>query len=209
MNTDITAANAIERQPITAPEKPEPNDGVATAQGTRDSELRPPPALANIPTLSLDTIVSDDTKAPKAMPKEDDKVAANDQPVPQDSPMPKGELVIDLADHNIQHVIGTNAKLSNGTLHFDGGGLVVEGEINGGTLAVDGMLIVQKGAKITADIACKGLINMGDIRCGQIEADGLIVAWAGVMTANTIGFRTIEISSSCKVKGQLVDICED
>lgn len=208
MENEITAANAIERQPMVAPEKQEPTNGVATAQGTKDSELRPPPALATIPTLSIDTIVSDDANAPKAMPKEDGKVAANDQPVPRDTPMPKGELVIDLVEHNIQHVIGPNAKLSSGTLHFDGGGLVVEGEISGGTLTVDGMLIVQKGAKVTANISCHGLISMGEIRCDKIESDGLIVAWAGSMVANTIGFRSIEISASCKVKGQLVDICE-
>lgn len=121
---------------------------------------------------------------------------------------PKGDFEIDIEAENIKHAIGIGAVCRNGELEFNSG-IIVEGQILGGSIKVNGTLVLKSDAKITAKIDCQRLILMGDIDSELVVVHGLIVAWAGKLRAKKgIYCDAFESSSACKISGSLKDLAD-
>lgn len=128
------------------------------------------------------------------------------QDIPPNHYNPKGEFVVNLVEENIQHAIGRGSSCKNGDFEFNSG-VLIEGSLLGGSLKVNGTLILKPGSKVTAAIDCDRLILMGDVDCETVIVRGLLVAWSGKLKAkNGIYCDSLEASSSCKLFGALKDI---
>jgi hypothetical protein len=121
---------------------------------------------------------------------------------------PAGEFEYSLKKEGVTNFVAKSAIFENGSLQFSEG-LVVSGQVLGGSLHVHGTLIVREGATVNAAIQCNRLINMGDINSSQVVVKGLVVAWAGnLRTKDGLFCESMHTSNYCQVSGPLKDISE-
>lgn len=121
---------------------------------------------------------------------------------------PAGEFEYSLKKEGVTNFVAKSAVFENGSLHFSEG-LVVSGQVLGGSLRVHGTLIVRAGATVNSVIRCNRLINMGEINSPRVVVQGLVVAWAGSLnTKEGLFCETIQTSNFCNVTGPLKDISE-
>lgn len=121
---------------------------------------------------------------------------------------PEGEFGYSLKKEGVTNFVAKNAVFENGSLHFSEG-LVVSGQVLGGSLLVHGTLIVRPGAVVNSAIRCNRLISMGEINSPRVVVQGLVVAWAGnLKTKEGLFCEVIQTSNFCNITGPLKDISE-
>lgn len=116
-------------------------------------------------------------------------------------------LVINPEDHDINHVIGKDACLGGGRIHFKSGAHILGEILDCEELICDGTLIIDESAKVQCKlIKAQCLFNLGELRGDHAIIPGTLVAWSGSIQVAQIEYAAFEKSANCAVKGSLDQI---
>lgn len=116
-----------------------------------------------------------------------------------------GTLVIDHAKEGIENAIRSANFGDESVIHFDNG-VSFQGTITGGSIHIEGTLIVGREAKVKAkSITCGRLfVSGGSVECADITCLTL-VAWEGEINASgEIRYCSLEQAGHCDIQGRLV-----